>query len=104
MSENEIRDVASHMLLFTVRGLFSNLEFPYAQFPTGGASTDVLYPMVWEAVSNLESSGFKVVAISCDGVSANCNFHKMHGTGYKTSTPYSDDRNRDFFSFLMSHI
>ena len=98
-SEDEIRDVASHMLLFMVRGIFSNLEFPYAQFPTGGASADVLYPMVWEAVSNLESSGFKVVAFSCDGASANRKFYKMHGTGYKTINPYSDDRNREIFFF-----
>ena len=43
--------VASHMVLFTVRGLFTSLEFPYAQFPTNNASGDVLYPIVWEAVS-----------------------------------------------------
>ena len=98
-SSSQTRRVASHMLVFMVRGLFTSLEFPYAQFPTSNASGDILYPIVWEAVSNLESSGFKTVAFSCDGASANRKFYRMHGGGYKTANPYSSDPNQDIFFF-----
>ena len=39
-------NVATHMLLFMVRGLCTLLEFPYAHFVTDGATADVLYPIV----------------------------------------------------------
>ena len=69
------------------------------QFPTKNASADVLYPMVWEAVLNLESSGFRVVSFLCDGASANRKFYSIHGSSHKTANPYSDDPNREIFSF-----
>ena len=54
-------DVSTHMLMFMVRGLLTDLEFPYALFSTKGASVDVLVPVVLEAVRRLESSGFKLL-------------------------------------------
>ena len=48
---------------------------------------------------NLESSGFKVVAFSCDGASANHKSYRMHGGGYKTANPYSSDLNQEIFFF-----
>ena len=33
-SSSTTRTVASHMLVFMVRGIFTSLEYPYAQFPT----------------------------------------------------------------------
>lgn len=45
------RNVASHMLVFMVRGILTSLEFVYAQFSTTGASADAWFPLVWEAVS-----------------------------------------------------
>lgn len=36
--------VATHMLTFMVRGIFSGLEFLYAQFSTNGGTADVLFP------------------------------------------------------------
>ena len=53
------------MLTFMARGIFTKLEFPYAQFPTRGVTADKLFPIVWEAVRNLEECGLK---ITCDGV------------------------------------
>ena len=73
--------VATHMLLFMVRGMFTSLEFPYAQFATKGATADVLFPIVWEAVQRLESDGLKVIAFNCDGASPNIEFLKMHCKG-----------------------
>ena len=55
------------MLTFMVRGIFTKLEFPYAQFPTRGVTADKLFPIVWDAVRNLEECGLKVMVITCDG-------------------------------------
>lgn len=97
------RTVASHMLVFMVRGIFTSLEFPYAQFPTTGITADSLFPLVWEAVYNLESCGFKVVAFACDGATPNRKFFAMHGGNkkliYKTTNIYSDDPKDEIYFF-----
>ena len=68
------RSVASHMLVFLVRGIFTSLEFAYALFPTTGITAAALFPLVWDAVYHLESSGFRVVAFACDGAAPNRKF------------------------------
>ena len=102
--------VAKHMLVFMVRGLFIPLNFPYAQFATRNLSADLIFPLVWEAVQKLEAAGFNVVAITSDGASANRKFYHMHLSPttvttedstvvYKTKSPYADeDRDIYFFS------
>ena len=59
------------MLTFMVRGIFSDLNFPYAHFPSEGATADLIFPLAWEAVRNLEESGFKMMVMVCDGASSN---------------------------------
>lgn len=99
------RNIATYMLLFYVRGIFSHLEFPYAHFPTKGAAADQLFSIVWEAVYNLELSGFRVVAFACDGASANRKFFRMHGSTsrnspvFKTANIYSDDPSQEIYFF-----
>ena len=39
-------EIAKHMLVFMVRGIFFRLNFPYAQFATRDLSAGVLFPMV----------------------------------------------------------
>ena len=76
--------IATHILMFMVRGLFSGLRFPYAQFPCSSLSGDQLYPLVWECVEHLEMIGFKVLAITADGASCNRKFMSMvHTSGAK---------------------
>lgn len=89
------RKVATHILLFYVRGLLSDFEYPYAHFSTTGVTADYLYPIVWEAVQHLEYCGFNVVAFCCDGASPNRKFYNMHRTAavskgvvYKTENPF----------------
>ncbi len=53
------------MMVFMVRGLFSKLQFPYAQFPCADLSGDPLYEPFWEAVGRLEACGFKVSHAMC---------------------------------------
>ena len=91
------KNVATHMLLFMVRGMFTHLEFPYAHFATRGATADTLYPLVWEVVQRLERCGLNVIAFSCDGASPNWKFYKLHssssgGVVYKTRNPFCEDR------------
>ncbi len=51
---------AKTMMVFMVRGLFSKLQFAYAQFPCAKLSGDLLYEPFWEAVGRLEVCGLKV--------------------------------------------
>ena len=90
-------EIASHMLIFMVRGMFSSLKFPYAHFSTKGVTADQLYPIVWEVVRHLEACGLNDIAFSCDGASPNRKFYKMHATVkdelvYKTNNLFCDDR------------
>ena len=104
-------NVATHMLTFMVRGIFSNLEFPYAQFPTTGAVGHTLFTLVWDAVRNIEECGLKVMVITCDGASTNRKFIKMHRMSrkrgeltYKTPNPYSNERRDVFFVSDVPHL
>ena len=103
--------VATHMLTFMVRGIFTKLEFPYAQFPTRGVTADKLFPIVWDAVRNLEECGLKVMVITCDGASPNRKFFKMHKAArkphevvYKTPNPFSEDKRDIFFISDVPHL
>ena len=111
-NEDESNDkVATHILSFMVRGIFSNLDFPYAHLPTEGATADQLFPIVWDAVRNLEESGFKVMVITCDGASLNRKLFRMHSTQnqkgkvtYKTKNPYSQDGREIYFMSDVPHL
>ena len=46
--------LAKSMLVIMVRGLFSRLNYPYAQFPCANLTGDVLFDPLWEAVMRLE--------------------------------------------------
>ena len=61
----ELRDkssepLASSVLVMMVRGLFTKLQFPYAQFPCANVTGDLLYDPFWEAVFRIERLGLKV--------------------------------------------
>ena len=111
-SENESNNnVATHMLTFMVRGIFSDLNFPYAHFPSEGATADQIFPLAWDAVRNLEESGFKVMVMTCDGASSNRKFFRMHSTQnrkgevtYKTKNPYSQDGRDIYFMSDVPHL
>ena len=104
-------DVATHMLAFMVRGIFSNLEFLFAEFPTRGVAGDTLFPIVWEAIRNIEECGLKVMVVTADGASPNRKFFKMHKTSqkagevvYKTPNPYSLDNRDIYFMSDVPHL
>ena len=44
--------LANSMIVFMVRGLFTRLQFPYAQFPSIKVSGDLLFEPFWEVSAN----------------------------------------------------
>ena len=69
---------------------------------------DQLYPLLWNAVSRLENLGFLVLALYCDGLSANRKFIRLHDTCsstavYKVIDPYAHDGDKRYIFFLQNH-
>ena len=56
----EEQRLAKSMMVFMVKGLFTPLRFPYAQFPCNTLTGDLLFQPFWQAVFRLERMGFKV--------------------------------------------
>ena len=48
--DSEENSLASHALVFFLRGLATNLKYSYAYFATNGISSTQLILMLWEAV------------------------------------------------------
>ena len=101
--------VATHMLLFMVRGIFSSLQFPLAQFPTDKLNSVQLFNMVWDAVRNVESCGLTVKFLTADGASTNRLFFKMCQLPddkskfvYRTISPFSSDKSQ--YIYLISDV
>ena len=100
-------EIAKSMMVIMVRGLFSKLKFPYAQFPCSSICGYHLYDIFWEAVERLERCGLRVVACTCDGLAANRTFFKLHGDErqmYKALNPYSEDKRYIFFFSDPPHL
>lgn len=109
--DSEHPPIATHILALMVRGILFKLEFPYAHFGTQGITAEILFPIVWEAVRLLESSGLKVLCITADGASPNRKFFRMHRSGsdpssitYKTRNPYAKDNRWLFFIADPPHL
>ncbi len=58
--ESSLVPLAKTMMTFMVRGLFTSLHFPYAQFPCAKVTGDLLFDPFWDGVFRLERCGFKV--------------------------------------------
>ena len=94
-----------------VRGVFFKLDFPFAHFATVGITADLLFPIVWEGVRQLESIGLKVICITADGASPNRKFFRMHherkdstSPTYKTHNPYAKEERSVYFVSDPPHL
>ena len=97
-----VSQVATHMLQFMVHGICMNLDYPVAHFATNNLSSEQMYPIVWDVVSQLEAIGLKVMVITADGASPNRKFFHMHrepsgsnvanGVIFKTTNIYAPER------------
>lgn len=101
-------ELATHALVFLVRGVCTELKFCLAHFSTNGVTACHLMPIFWEAVCILETScNLWVIATTSDGASQNRRFYRMHkaldgdaGTDvcYRTTNLYAPHRFLYFIS------
>ena len=102
--------LAKTMLVLMVRGLFSGLQFPYAQFACLSITAVQMFHVFWKAVARLERIGLKVLGLTCDGLSANRRLFRLHGPKgskeiiYKVANPYSPDGRKIFFFSDPPHL
>lgn len=110
---DNIDELATHVLVFYVRGLATEFKFCAASFATTGVTSFQIMPLFWKVVSLLEiSCSLQVVATVSDGALFNRKFYRMHrglqrnaaddSVVYKTINIFRADR--EIFSFTMSLI
>ena len=101
--------IAKHILCIMVRGIFIDLRFPFAHFPTKELTGECLYNIMYEAIERLETIGFKVIALTGDGASPNRNFFKLHSVKSKELTfkyrnPYAKEERYIYFISDVPHL
>ena len=102
---DETQPLAKTMLVFMVRGVFINLQYPYAQFPCAQVSGELLFDPFWEAIWRLERMGLKVLAATADGASTNRRLMKIHHNRgddmtHKVINPYAPESEKRFLYFI----
>ena len=70
------------MFVMMVRGIFCNINFPYAQFPVASAKAEDVFPLLWKTIGRLELIGLHVLGVTGDGASVNRKLFRMHTEGY----------------------
>ena len=124
--------LAKTMMVFMVRGLFSSLQFAYAQFPCAELTGELLYDPFWEAIRRVENCGLKVCAMvlstnvhitspiicagpwsqvlgaTLDGNAVNRRLIKLHQPSsdllYKVRNPYAQEERFVFFFSDPPHL
>ena len=103
------KPIAQTMLVFMVRGLFTKLEFPYAQLSCSTLTGELLVDPLWEAVARLERQDVRVLALTCDGASPNRRLWKIHSNKdttimYKANNIYTHPVRPLYFISDPSHL
>ena len=103
-------ELATHIIAFMVRGLFSPLKQVFAYYPCKGFTAHQLYWSVWGAVAALEGGGFRVRALVSDGASPNRKFYRLHAENtdgraptFYTMNRYAPER-RIYFLCDVPHL
>ena len=65
-------------MAFLVRSIVNPFKFSLANFVTKDIQAPQIFPLLWKAVGICELNSLKVIAVTCDGASANCKLFKMH--------------------------
>ena len=104
----KVDEIASHALVFFIRGICTELKFSLAYFATNGVTSHQLMPLFWEAIGMLElSCNLWVIASTSDGASPNRRLYRMHKPldnnaedefCYRTINLYAPHRYIYFFS------
>ena len=102
--------LAKTIVVFMIRGLLTNLLFPYTVFPVNSLKGHNLFPLVWEVIGRLTLHGFRIFAITCDGASVNRKMFQMHTCGtrkekvYKTVNIYCKEQHSIYFISDPPHL
>ena len=107
--KNEEKTLAKNVLVIMVRGVGSNLKFPFAHFATNGITSDQLFPILWRSVEICEVDlGLKVLYITSDGASPNRRFIRLHGENdsvvYRGENIFSEDNRYIYFVSDAPHL
>ena len=107
--KNEEKTLAKNVLVIMVRGVGSNLKFPFAHFATNGITSDQLFPILWRSVEICEVDlGLKVLYITSDGASPNRRFIRLHGENdsvvYRGENIFSEDNRYIYFISDAPHL
>ena len=104
----KVDEIASHALVFFIRGICTELKFSLAYFATNGVTSHQLMPLFWEAIGILElTCNLWVIASTSDGASPNRRLYRMHkpldnnaedDICYRTINLYAPHRYIYFFS------
>ena len=60
----QIKDIATHVLVFMIVGINTHLKMSLGYFPTKSATAEKIYPIFWRAVAILEMLCLFVCGIS----------------------------------------
>ena len=83
--------VASHVLVFMVCGVASQLKFMLGYFATCTATSDMHFPLLWRAIGYCKSyAGLKVISVVSEKASSNQKLYQihqnsLHSVAYKTT-------------------
>ena len=101
-------DIASHALVFLIRGICTELKFSLAYFATSSVTAAQMMPLFWDAVCILEDTcQLMVIGATADGASQNRKLFNMHKSldgnagkdvCYRTTNLYAPERYIYFFS------
>ena len=87
------RPLAKTMMVFMVRGIFTNIKFPYAQFPMSSGAGYDLFPLLWQAIDRLECNGIHELGVTANGASINRKLFRLHSPTealvYKATNMYT---------------
>ncbi|KAI8771576.1 Transposable element P transposase [Biomphalaria glabrata] len=107
VKESSSYQLATHVLVFFIVGINTNLKMSLGYFGTQSATPLDLYTNFWRAVQNLENHcGLKVIASTCDKASANVKLHQLHDSQidsticFKTINHCATDR----FIYFLSDV
>ena len=110
LDPNYTEKLSTSMLALMIRGLFTDLTFPYASFPTSNLTGDQIVPIFYEALLRLERCGFKVACCTLDGNSVNRKFFQIVGCDssynikYYTKNPCSFENRKVYFISDPPHL
>ena len=91
-SEEYSQDFATHVIVYMVRGIFTNLVYPFGFFANLGFTAAQLFPCTMEAISIIESIGLKV-RVFFDMLTV-----EEEGNIYWTANPHDESRKIYFMS------